>query len=95
MQNKIIYCGECEKFEYDDIDGSGKCFYGAKCHCDDLCHLTHGKAMSTYDFDLCDNENCPKKQECERYKIYKQGVWKHCYVMHGCIDCQLFKQVIQ
>lgn len=40
MDNEM-HCGECEKFEYDDIDGSGKCFYGAKCHCNDLCHYKY------------------------------------------------------
>ena len=49
--------------------------------------------MTRYDFDLCDNEHCPKKQDCERYKIYKQGGWKHCYVMHGCIDYMLLKPI--
>ena len=48
--------------------------------------------MSNYEFDLCDNEHCPKKQECERYRIYKQGGWNNCYVMKGCIGFQLLKQ---
>lgn len=47
--------------------------------------------MTHYDFDLCDNERCPKKQECERYRIYKQGGWEHCYVMKGCIAYILLK----
>lgn len=54
--------------------------------------LNKRKAMISYDLDLCDNANCPKKQECERYKIYKQGGWSNCYVMHGCIGFQLLKQ---
>ena len=45
MQNKVIYCGECEKFLYEDINGYGIC--GKKnnevCYCGDKCHLIHGK----------------------------------------------------
>ena len=45
MQNKVIYCGECEKFLYEDTDGFGIC--GKKnnevCYCGDKCHITHGK----------------------------------------------------
>lgn len=49
--------------------------------------------MNHYDFDLCCNEQCQKKQECERYRIYKQGGWSNCYVMHGCINYMLFKPI--
>ena len=45
MEDKVIYCGECEKFLYEDTDGFGIC--GKKnnevCCCCDKCHLTHGK----------------------------------------------------
>lgn len=27
--------------------------------------------MTHYDFDLCENERCSKKQECDRYRILK------------------------
>ena len=46
-----------------------------------------------YDFDLCCNEQCPKRFDCQRYMTYKNGEWEHCYVMRGCIDYQLLKQV--
>ena len=44
MQNKVIYCGECEKFLYEDIEGYGVCDKTNEvCRCSDKCHLTHGK----------------------------------------------------
>ena len=44
MQNKVIYCGECDKFLYEDIDGFGICGKtDEECRCSDKCHLTHGK----------------------------------------------------
>lgn len=44
MQNKVIYCGECEKFLYEDTDGFGICGKtDEECRCSDKCHLTHGK----------------------------------------------------
>ena len=44
MGNKVIYCGECEKFLYEDINGYGVCGKtNEECCCCDKCHLTHGK----------------------------------------------------
>ena len=44
MQNKVIYCGECEDFLYEDTDGYGFCLKSDDlCRCSDKCHLTHGK----------------------------------------------------
>ena len=44
MGNKVIYCGECEKFLYEDINGFGVCCKtNEECYCGDKCHLTHGK----------------------------------------------------
>ena len=44
MENKVIYCGECEKFLYEDTDGFGICGKTKEvCYCGDKCHLTHGK----------------------------------------------------
>ena len=44
MGNKVIYCGECEKFLYEDTDGFGVCDKTKEeCRCSDKCHLTHGK----------------------------------------------------
>ena len=44
MQNKVIYCGECEKFLYEDTDGYGFCLESDDlCRCSDKCHITHGK----------------------------------------------------
>ena len=44
MGNKVIYCGECEKFLYEDTDGFGICGKtNEECRCSDKCHLTHGK----------------------------------------------------
>ena len=44
MQNKVIYCGECEKFLYEDTDGFGICGEtNEECRCSDKCHLIHGK----------------------------------------------------
>ena len=44
MGNKVIYCGECEKFDHEDTDGYGICGETKEvCYCGDKCHLTHGK----------------------------------------------------
>ena len=44
MRNKVIYCGECEKFLYEDINGYGICGKTKEvCYCGDKCHITHGK----------------------------------------------------
>lgn len=44
MGNKVIYCGECEKFLYEDINGFGVCCKAnEECYCGDKCHITHGK----------------------------------------------------
>ena len=44
MEDKVIYCGECEKFLYEDINGYGVCGKtNEECCCCDKCHLTHGK----------------------------------------------------
>ena len=44
MGNKVIYCGECEKFLYEDTDGYGFCLESDDlCCCSDMCHITHGK----------------------------------------------------
>ena len=44
MGNKVIYCGECEKFDHEDTDGYGICGEtNEECYCGDKCHLTHGK----------------------------------------------------
>ena len=44
MGNKVIYCGECEKFLYEDINGYGVCGKtNEECYCGDKCHITHGK----------------------------------------------------
>ena len=44
MGNKVIYCGECEKFLYEDTDGFGICEKtNEECYCGDKCHITHGK----------------------------------------------------
>ena len=43
-EDKIIYCGECEVFLYEDINGYGICGEtNEECRCSDKCHLTHGK----------------------------------------------------
>ena len=90
---KTIYCGECEKFLYEDIEGYGICGKTKEvCYCGDKCHLTR-EAMTHYDYDLCCNEQCPKRLNCQRYMTYKNGGWEHCYVIHGCIDFQLLKQI--
>ena len=44
MQNKVIYCGECEKFLYEDINGYGVCGKtNEECYCGDKCHIINGK----------------------------------------------------
>lgn len=44
MEDKVIYCGECEKFLYEDINGYGVCGKtNEECYCGDKCHLKHGK----------------------------------------------------
>ena len=42
--SKTIYCGECDKFLYEDICGYGVCEKtNEECRCSDKCHLTNGK----------------------------------------------------
>ena len=92
MENKVIYCGEYEKFLYEDTDGFGVCGKtNEECRCSDKCRLVPKKNFAN--FDLCCNEECPKRLSCQRYMTYKRGEWEHCYVMRGCIDFQLLKQV--
>ena len=44
MGNKVIYCGECEKFDNEDTDGYGICGEtNEECYCGDKCHLINGK----------------------------------------------------
>ena len=44
MGNKVIHCGECEKFDHEDTDGYGICGKtNEECYCGDKCHITHGK----------------------------------------------------
>ena len=44
MEDKVIYCGECEKFDHEDTDGFGICGKTKEeCYCGDKCHITHGK----------------------------------------------------
>ena len=44
MENKVIYCGECDNFLYEDTDGYGFCLKSDDlCRCSDKCHITHGK----------------------------------------------------
>lgn len=41
--SRIIHCGECEKFLFEDIDGYGICGKtNEECRCSDKCHLTNG-----------------------------------------------------
>ena len=43
MVKEEIYCGECEKFLYEDTDGFGICGKtNEECHCSDKCHLING-----------------------------------------------------
>ena len=95
MGNKtILYCGECDKFSHEDIDGYGICLKAnMKRRCSDKCRLVPKKNFAN--FDLCCNEQCPKRLSCQRYMTYKYSEWDYCYVMHGCIDFQLLKQTIQ
>lgn len=49
--SKIIHCGECEKFAYEDTDGYGFCLKtNMKCRCSDKCRLVPKKNFA--DFDL-------------------------------------------
>ena len=42
--DKEIYCGECEKFLYEDTDGFGRCGKTKEvCYCGDKCHIQYGK----------------------------------------------------
>lgn len=42
--SKTIFCGECEKFLYEDIEGYDICGEtNEECYCGDKCHITHGK----------------------------------------------------
>ena len=44
MEDKVIYCGECEKLLYEDTDGFGRCGKTKEvCYCGDKCHLKYGK----------------------------------------------------
>ena len=38
--SKTMYCGECDKFAYEDADGYGICTKNnAECRCSDECHV--------------------------------------------------------
>ena len=44
MEDKVICCGECEEFLYEDTDGFGICGKTKEvCYCGDKCHLTQEK----------------------------------------------------
>ena len=89
MENKVIYCGECEKFLYKDINGYDVCGKtNEECCCCGKCRLVPKKNFAN--FDLCCNEQCPKRYECKRYTTYKQDRRLFNYVMKGCIDGTLF-----
>ena len=49
--------------------------------------------MTHCDYDLCCNEQCPKRLTRQRYMTYKYSEWQYRYVMRGCIDFQLLKQL--
>ena len=43
--SKIILCGECKKFAYEDAEGYGICMKDkAVYRCSDKCHITKCKA---------------------------------------------------
>ena len=89
MEDKVIYCGECDNFLYEDTDGYGICGKtNMECRCSDKCRLVPKKNFAN--FDLCCNEQCPKAAECKRYITYKQDRRLFNYVMKGCIDGTLF-----
>ena len=44
MEDKVIYCGEGEKFLYEVINGYCGCGKtNEECYCGDKCHLINGK----------------------------------------------------
>ena len=44
MEDKVIFCGECDKFDHEDTDGYGICGETKEeCRCSDKCHLINGK----------------------------------------------------
>ena len=46
--SKIILCGECKKFAYEDAEGYGICMNDkAVYRCSDQCHITKCKAWHT------------------------------------------------
>ena len=46
--SKTIYCGECDNFLYEDIDGYGICGKtNQECRCSDKCHIKNGKPLHT------------------------------------------------
>ena len=48
MEDKEIYCGECEKFLYDDTDGFGICGKtNMECRCSDKCRLVPKRTLPT------------------------------------------------
>ena len=49
--------------------------------------------MAHYDFDLCHNEECPRKSSCQRYLVYARGGWGRAFVMWGCVDFNLYMKV--
>ena len=61
--NKIIHCGECEKFAYEDTDGYGFCLKAnMECRCSDKCHITHGKDIMYYDSILKTSNTMKEKK---------------------------------
>lgn len=42
--SRIIHCGECKKFAYEDANGYGVCDKtNEECRCSDKCNLKNGK----------------------------------------------------
>ena len=81
--SKTIYCGECEKFAYEDTDGFGFCLKtNEECRCSDKCHIIKVapvKQEVIFDY-LTRTPKCKASIMVEKDCIYHQALNKKNFI---------------